>query len=88
MVSAGQGVIGYTTGDAGIPRYAQRTGWAINDKNHLQFDGKDLVACPGAQGWSIWVSGVANPGHNEGCVGIAARVEYAKDPNACVYTQY
>ncbi|KAL1953649.1 hypothetical protein VTO42DRAFT_2398 [Malbranchea cinnamomea] len=85
----GQGKIGYTTGDASIPRYGERTGWSIDANNHLKFDGKDFIACPNGpgRGYSIWAdAGVENPGFNEGCVGIAARVQYKSDPNACVYS--
>lgn len=71
------------------PKNSERTGWAINDKNHLQFDGNDLIACPNSidGAWSIWASGVANPAGNKNCTGIAARVEETKNPNACKYTE-
>ncbi|EAS34641.1 cell wall protein PhiA [Coccidioides immitis RS] len=85
----GQGKIGYLTGDTSNPppRF-ELTGWSINGHNHLQFAGKDLVACPGSidNSYSIWASGFATPGHNENCIGIAARVQYTDSPNACVYT--
>ncbi|KAF9888841.1 hypothetical protein FE257_008210 [Aspergillus nanangensis] len=86
----GQGKIGYTTGAQPPPRNAEREGWAIDANNHLQFGGSDLIACPNSidRAWSIWANaGVENPGFNEGCVGIAARVEKTNDPNGCVYTQ-
>jgi len=87
--SIGQGVIGYTTGAQPAPKNGERKGWAVKNE-HLQFDGKDLIACPNSidGAWSIWASaGVANPGGNKNCVGIAARVEYTKNPNGCVYTE-
>ncbi|KAF7117631.1 hypothetical protein CNMCM5793_006723 [Aspergillus hiratsukae] len=86
----GQGKIGYTTGAQPGPRNGERTGWAINDQNHLQFKGKDLIACPNSidGAWSIWAdAGVANPAGNKDCVSIAARVEETSNPNSCVYTQ-
>ncbi|KAI1952634.1 hypothetical protein LOZ57_000713 [Ophidiomyces ophidiicola] len=84
----GMGKIGYITGSSGHPRYAELTGWSINSENHLQFAGNDLVACPNSiqNSWSIWAAGFQNPGHNQNCIGIAARVEYSTDPNACVYS--
>ncbi|OJJ54844.1 hypothetical protein ASPSYDRAFT_35513 [Aspergillus sydowii CBS 593.65] len=85
----GQGKLGYTTGDESGPRNGERTGWAIDNSNHLQFDGSSLIACPNSIGgaYSIWVSaGVANPGGNENCVGIAARVEKTEKPVPCTYS--
>ncbi|PWY75474.1 hypothetical protein BO70DRAFT_364029 [Aspergillus heteromorphus CBS 117.55] len=84
----GQGVIGYTTGAQSAP--GERKGWAIDANDHLQFGGKDLIACPNSidGAWSIWAdAGYANPGYNSDCVGIAARVEKTSNPNGCVYTQ-
>lgn len=89
-VHTGQGKIGYTTGAQPAPKNSERTGWAIDDKNHLQFGGSDLIACPNSidGAWSIWASaGVANPAGNEDCTGIAARVEETQNPNACKYTE-
>ncbi|OJJ31282.1 hypothetical protein ASPWEDRAFT_45238 [Aspergillus wentii DTO 134E9] len=86
----GQGKIGYTTGAQPTPRNSERQGWAIDANNHLQFAGKNLIACPNSidGAYSIWASaGTNTPGYNKGCVGIAARVEQAKNPNACQYTQ-
>ncbi|KAG2419933.1 hypothetical protein HFD88_004730 [Aspergillus terreus] len=86
----GQGKIGYTTGAQPAPRNGERKGWAITAENHLQFDGSDLIACPNSidGAWSIWANaGVANPGGNEGCVSIAARVEKTNKPNSCLYTE-
>jgi hypothetical protein len=88
--STGQGKIGYTTGAQPAPKNSERKGWAINDQNHLQFGGKDLIACPNSidGAWSIWAdAGVANPAGNKDCVGIAARVEDVANPNGCLYTQ-
>ncbi|KAL4745805.1 hypothetical protein BDW72DRAFT_46159 [Aspergillus terricola var. indicus] len=86
----GQGLIGYTTGDnASGPRNGERTGWSIDDNNHLVFDGNSLIACPNSidGAYSIWASaGVANPGGNKNCVGIAARVEKTDSPVACTYS--
>ncbi|KAL3457159.1 hypothetical protein BJX64DRAFT_280830 [Aspergillus heterothallicus] len=85
----GQGKIGYTVGDESGPRNGERTGWAINGDNHLQFAGNDLIACPNSIGgaYSIWASaGVANPGGNSDCVGIAARVEKEADATSCTYS--
>lgn len=86
----GQGKIGYTTGAQPAPKNSERTGWAINEDNHLQFAGSDLIACPNSidGAWSIWASaGVANPAGNKDCTGIAARVEETKNPNGCKYTE-
>lgn len=88
--TTGQGKIGYTTGAQPPPRNSERQGWAIDSQNHLQFQGKDLIACPNSidGAWSIWAdAGVANPAGNTDCVGIAARVEDVTNPNSCVYTQ-
>jgi hypothetical protein len=85
----GQGKIGYTVGDESGPRNGERTGWAINEQNHLQFDGSDLIACPNSidGAYSIWASaGVANPAGNQDCVGIAARVEKDTTPVSCTYS--
>ncbi|KAL4863358.1 hypothetical protein BDV12DRAFT_177639 [Aspergillus spectabilis] len=85
----GQGKIGYTVGDESGPRNGERTGWAINTQNHLQFDGSDLIACPNSidGAYSIWASaGVANPAGNQDCVGIAARVEKDTTPVPCTYS--
>ncbi|PKX91374.1 cell wall protein PhiA [Aspergillus novofumigatus IBT 16806] len=72
------------------PKNSERQGWAVDDQNHLQFQGNGLIACPNSidGAWSIWAdAGVANPGGNKDCVGIAARVEDVANPNGCVYTQ-
>ncbi|KAL4981666.1 hypothetical protein BDW68DRAFT_172034 [Aspergillus falconensis] len=86
----GQGVIGYTTGDdASGPRNGERTGWTIDENNHLLFDGSSPIACPNSidGAYSIWASaGVANPAGNQNCVGIAARVEKTETPVACTYS--
>ncbi|KAL2815247.1 hypothetical protein BDW59DRAFT_153917 [Aspergillus cavernicola] len=85
----GQGKIGYTVGDESGPRNGERTGWAIDADNHLQFDGSDLIACPNSidGAYSIWASaGVANPAGNSDCVGIAARVEKSTDATRCTYS--
>ncbi|KAB8264742.1 hypothetical protein BDV32DRAFT_117448 [Aspergillus pseudonomiae] len=79
----GQGKIGYTVGVEPAPKNAERKGWAIKD-GHLQFDGSDLIACPAADGYSIWANaGVANPAGNKDCVGIAARIMETKTPKPC-----
>ncbi|KAJ5274117.1 hypothetical protein N7478_009242 [Penicillium angulare] len=85
----GQGKIGYTTGAQPAPKNSERKGWAIKN-DHLQFAGNDLIACPNSidGAWSIWASaGVANPGGNKDCVGIAARIEKTSKPNSCLYTE-
>lgn len=77
------------TGTASAPRNSELTGWAIDQNNHLQFAGSDLIACPNSidGAWSIWAStGVANPAGNKDCTGIAARVEETTNPNSCKYT--
>ncbi|OGE49553.1 hypothetical protein PENARI_c021G03662 [Penicillium arizonense] len=84
----GQGKIGYTTGAQPAPKNSQRKGWAVKD-GHLQFSGKDLIACPNSidGAWSIWASaGIDNPAGNENCVSIAARVMETSNPNGCKYT--
>ncbi|CAG8900750.1 unnamed protein product [Penicillium egyptiacum] len=85
----GQGKIGYTTGAQPTPKNSEREGWTVKG-GHLQFGGNDLIACPSSidSAWSIWASaGVANPGGNTDCVGIAARVQETSNPNGCLYTQ-
>ncbi|KAL4925244.1 cell wall protein PhiA [Aspergillus undulatus] len=86
----GQGNIGYTTGDASSgPRNGERTGWAINENNHLQFAGNDFIACPNSidGAYSIWApSGIDNPAGNSNCVGIAARVVKTDSPVSCTYS--
>ncbi|KAE8382495.1 hypothetical protein BDV26DRAFT_253651 [Aspergillus bertholletiae] len=79
----GQGKIGYTVGVEPAPKNAERKGWTIKD-GHLLFDGSSPIACPGSDGYSIWASaGVANPGGNSDCVGIAAHVVETKEPKPC-----
>ncbi|KAE8155115.1 hypothetical protein BDV25DRAFT_146593 [Aspergillus avenaceus] len=84
----GQGIIGYTTGAQPTPKNASRKGWAVKD-SHLQFNGKDLIACPGLEGsFGIYAdAGVSNPAGNSNCISIAARVEGTTNPNGCLYTQ-
>ncbi|KAL3446369.1 hypothetical protein BJX65DRAFT_279460 [Aspergillus insuetus] len=85
----GQGKIGYTVNGESGPRNGERTGWAINEDNHLQFDGSDLIACPNSidGAYSIWASaGIDNPAGNSNCVGIAARVEKEAEPTSCSYS--
>ena len=79
----GQGKIGYTVGVQPAPKNAERKGWSIQD-GHLLFDGSSPIACPGTDGYSIWASaGIANPGGNKDCVGIAAHVVETKEPQPC-----
>ncbi|KAL4804564.1 hypothetical protein BDV18DRAFT_142228 [Aspergillus unguis] len=85
----GQGNIGYYESEESMPRNGERTGWAIDENNHLQFDGSDLIACPGSidGAYSIWANaGVANPAYNQNCTSIAARVEKDANPVQCVYS--
>ncbi|KAJ0423350.1 hypothetical protein BJY00DRAFT_279041 [Aspergillus carlsbadensis] len=85
----GQGNIGYIAAGQSAPRNGELTGWAINEDNHLQFDGSDPIACPNSidGAYSIWASaGIDNPAGNSNCVGIAARVEKNAEPTSCSYT--
>ncbi|CEL03473.1 hypothetical protein ASPCAL04627 [Aspergillus calidoustus] len=83
----GQGIVGYTNDGETGPRNGERTGWAINADNHLQFAGSDFLACPIDNGYRIWAAqGFQTPGGSENCVGVAARVEKISDPNSCTYS--
>ncbi|KAI9150002.1 Cell wall protein phiA [Paramyrothecium foliicola] len=84
----GQGVTGYVTGAQPVPRNSELEGWQIDETGNLNFDGSSLVACPnGLDGaWSVWVSGVANPGGNENCLGFSARTVEIEEPLDCQYT--
>ncbi|TLD28604.1 hypothetical protein PspLS_04264 [Pyricularia sp. CBS 133598] len=81
----GQGVIQYTTGDEGIPRYGQRGPFTIDADGNLRVAGDyGFVACPSfGESYSIRAGG----GGSEDCLGISARVVPVADPGACVYTQ-
>lgn len=90
----GQGVIRYTTGVQGIGRNQERTGFTIDENNHLVW--KDttgqttgLQACPNAAqgGYSVWLAGVTNPGGNKDCVGFVGRAIKADKPLKCMYTE-
>ncbi|KAH7327770.1 hypothetical protein B0I35DRAFT_415700 [Stachybotrys elegans] len=83
----GQGKLGYVTGNAGLPRYAETKGWKITDQ-YLSFNGAGLIACPSIDdAWNIWVDvGIANPGYSEGCLGFSARTVPISKPVKCTYT--
>ncbi|KAI3317168.1 hypothetical protein HD806DRAFT_515644 [Xylariaceae sp. AK1471] len=86
----GQGRFGYTTGDQHGPRNGERTTFAIDENSELALNGAGFIACPNSidGAWSVWVdAGVANPGGNSGCLGLAARAfKVADAPNSCLYT--
>ncbi|TLS24890.1 hypothetical protein PpBr36_09072 [Pyricularia pennisetigena] len=80
----GQGVIQYTTGNQGLPRYAQRGPFTIDADGNLRVAGYGFVACPSfGESYSIR----AGDGGSADCLGISARVVPIANPGACVYTQ-
>ncbi|KAI1081540.1 cell wall protein PhiA [Whalleya microplaca] len=86
----GQGKVGYTTGAEPTPNDAERTGWVLDDTNHLTLAGASFLACPNStdNAWSVWVSSdVEKPAGLEGCLGVSALAVEAPNPNGCVYTQ-
>lgn len=86
----GQGKFGYITGDQSPPRNAELTGWTIDENDYLTLDGAVFLACPDSieGSWSVWVnSGVANPGGNEGCLGLTALTVDVEKPVGCEYTK-
>lgn len=84
----GQGIVGYVTGAQPLVRNGETKGWAVKN-NALEFDGTSLQACPGAidNAWSLWLSGVTNPGGNSGCLGISTLVVNTTSPVSCTYSQ-
>ncbi|KAI1270865.1 hypothetical protein F5Y07DRAFT_384914 [Xylaria sp. FL0933] len=86
----GQGKLGYTTGDQPGPHYGERTTFAVDETNHLSFNGAGFIACPNSidGAWSVWVdSGFPNPGGNSDCLGLSAlAVKITDSPNSCSYT--
>lgn len=86
----GQGVLQYSTQPGGyLPgRNSETKGWVVDQYGDLTFDGDSLIACPRVDSsYSVWVStGVASPGGNSNCTGIAVRTSVATEPNACTYT--
>jgi hypothetical protein len=84
----GQGIMGYTTGVEPIVRNGERAGFSVED-GHLKFDGGDFQACPGyAEGaYKIWLAGSSQPGGNQNCTAIAARVQTLSEPVGCLYQQ-
>lgn len=88
----GQGIIQYTTGVQGIGKNQERGPFSIKD-GELVFDNRNgeptyFQACPGANGggYSVWLSGVANPGGNKDCVGFKARILKEENAEKCSYT--
>jgi hypothetical protein len=85
----GQGNLGYVTGKATLPRYAETVGWTA-DGDYLSFNGSGLLACPNSTdgAWSVWVSiGVEKPAGQEGCLGFNPRVLPVDNPLQCTYTE-
>ncbi|KAJ4318255.1 hypothetical protein N0V94_004537 [Neodidymelliopsis sp. IMI 364377] len=89
----GQGVFQYTTGAQGAGRNSERTGFTLDEDNHLVFRDQTnqnigFQACPNALpgGYSIWLDITTNPGGNENCVGFAARAVKQEKPVSCMYT--
>jgi hypothetical protein len=89
-VLAGQGIVGYITGDAPLPRYGELKGWKVDADQNLWFKDTALIACPSSidGSWRIWLGlGLQKPGGNEGCLGFTARTLPNAKPVSCRYTQ-
>lgn len=86
----GQGIVGYITGDAPLPRYGELKGWKVDASQNLWFKDTALIACPNSidGSWRIWLGlGLQTPGGNEGCLGFTARTLPNAKPVSCRYTQ-
>ncbi|KAL7807081.1 hypothetical protein V8C26DRAFT_415327 [Trichoderma gracile] len=86
----GQGIVGYITGDAPLPRYGELKGWKVDASQNLWFKDTALIACPNSidGSWRIWLGlGLQTPGGNQGCLGFTARTLPNAKPVSCRYTQ-
>ncbi|TFB02855.1 Cell wall protein phiA [Trichoderma ghanense] len=86
----GQGIVGYITGDASLPRYGELKGWKVDADQNLWFKDTGLIACPNSidGSWKIWLDlGLQQPGGNTGCLGFTARTLEIAKPVSCQYTQ-
>ncbi|PTB65783.1 hypothetical protein BBK36DRAFT_163943 [Trichoderma citrinoviride] len=86
----GQGIVGYITGDAPLPRYGELKGWKVDASQNLWFKDVGLIACPNSidGSWRIWLGlGLQTPGGNQGCLGFTARTLENAKPVSCRYTQ-
>lgn len=85
----GQGKVGYTTGAEPAPRNGERTGFAFDASNYLQFDGSSFSACPTGLGdgsYSIWASSGTTIAGLQNCTGLALRRVDIAEPVSCLYT--
>ncbi|KAF1956504.1 hypothetical protein CC80DRAFT_492060 [Byssothecium circinans] len=84
----GMGKIGYVTGEEGLGRNWETKGWALTERNTLEFKGTGIQACPRSidSAWSIWLAGVKEPGHNQNCTSVLAAAIATDAPIACTYT--
>jgi hypothetical protein len=84
----GMGKIGYVTGVEPIGSKWETKGWAVDANNELKFKGTGLQACPRSMdgGRSLWLQGVAKPGHNEDCHPVKVVANAIPNPIECVYT--
>lgn len=84
----GQGVFQYTTGAEPISRNGQRSNFTLDAYDDLSFNGAGFIACPYLDSWTIWVdAGIANPGGNVNCTGIAVRATKIDAPVSCLYSE-
>jgi hypothetical protein len=74
------------TGAQPIGRNAETKGWTV-DSNELKFDGAGVQACPGTEGWRLWLQGLDKPGFSEGCETVTASAIKTDSPVGCWYTE-
>ncbi|KAL6870183.1 hypothetical protein ACO1O0_001521 [Amphichorda felina] len=88
----GQGKVGYLSDDEQPPRYGELEGWGTvkrGDFDYLNFQGSELIACPGSlhNSWSVWLNvNITNPGGNDGCLGMSSMVQLNEKPVSCQYS--
>ncbi|TLD03696.1 uncharacterized protein PgNI_11576 [Pyricularia grisea] len=84
----GGGVIQYSTGNEGLPRYAQRGPFTVNADGYLRLAGYGFVACPSFnESYSIAAGTAPNAAGSTDCINLTALVVNATQPGACVYSQ-
>ncbi|KAM4068097.1 cell wall protein phiA [Hirsutella rhossiliensis] len=86
----GQGKLGYLSGNGPLPPRFEDKGWKVDKAGDLNFNGKNLIACPGSKNgpWTVWVAtDNLTPGGNKGCLGFSARTLPSENPVRCRYSQ-
>ncbi|PHH88307.1 hypothetical protein CDD83_7708 [Cordyceps sp. RAO-2017] len=84
----GQGKIGFLSGNGPLPPHFEVKGWVIDKYDDLYFGKQNLLACPNADGWTVWLAtDQLNPGGNENCLGFIPRTIPTPDAPRCKYSQ-